>query len=341
MNIKYSVVIPVYNRKEQLLLTLTAFERQTYPRGNFEVIVVNDGSTDHLEEFLKDYNSSFNLIYRNIDSRKGPAAARNLGVNEANGEYIIFCDPDFLVCPNFIEIHDLYHGRYKRSVVSGTPQCFKGVYTHYYPQFKEREKRKCYDVLSKSGLWKDEYLQSYNLVEIITQQDIRENFSNLYQVMSRLDQFSEKMKTEYTKIDVAPWMLFITRCVSLKKKYILRIGGFDENFPRGEDWELGYRIHKQLGLSFIPIKETVGYHQEHPSSFRLKENRKYLFQKHGTEDLELTLLTVWKAWKDVHHYKNTLRLIQKFYKKSEQYRDVSHCLKLACQKAVDSKYFSS
>jgi glycosyltransferase involved in cell wall biosynthesis len=341
MNIKYSVVIPVYNRKEQLLLTLTAFEKQTYPRGNFEVIVVNDGSTDHLEEFLKDYSCPFNLIYRNIDSRKGPAAARNLGVKEANGEYIIFCDPDFLVCPNFIEIHDLYHGRYKRSVVSGTPQCFKGVYTHYYPQFKEWEKRRCYDVLSKSGLWKDEYLQSHNLVEIITQQDIRENFSNLYQVMSSLDQFSEKMKTEYTKTDVAPWILFITRCVSLKKKYILQLGGFDENLPRGEDWELGYRLHKLLGLSFIPIKETVGYHQEHPSSFRLEENRKYLFQKHGTEDPELSLLTVWKVWDDVHHYKNTLRLIQKFYKKSEQYRDVSHCLKLACRKAVNSKYFSS
>jgi len=86
---KISVVIPVYNHAHRVVSAISSVLSQTY--GNFEIVVVNDGSTDHLNEALQQF-PDIRLIHH--ESNFGRAAARNTGVLAASGEYIAFLDAD-------------------------------------------------------------------------------------------------------------------------------------------------------------------------------------------------------------------------------------------------------
>jgi glycosyltransferase involved in cell wall biosynthesis len=334
---KFSIIIPTYNRIKQLLLTLVAFEKQTYPMDQFEVLVIDDGSTDNTLEILSNYEAPYILRYFTLSSRNGPGMARNLGIRQARGTYVIFCDADFLVIPDFIKTHDLYHAKHQNAVISGTPNCYKGVYTLFFPNFSEWEKGAARSVLQQFQLWDDDYLKSKDIVEIITPQDIRNNFGKINQVMFNWEMISNKNKAAFLQTNIAPWLLFITRCVSVEKTVLEQQGGFDERLGSGEDWELGYRIYKQ-GLSFVSINETVGYHQEHPSWYRnyVKEEPfgKILLEKFGKKDPELLLLTLWDSsdelWRNIGVYKNTLAIVNE-KKNSLKYKDIVKSLLKACK----------
>ncbi len=91
-----SVIIPTYNRKEVLGSVLASVAAQTY--SNIEIIVVDDGSTDGTEKFIKDIRESLPIKY--IKQKKdgyGLARARNQGVVEANGDILVFLDDRFLL----------------------------------------------------------------------------------------------------------------------------------------------------------------------------------------------------------------------------------------------------
>ncbi len=99
--IKVSVIVPVYNVEKYLRECLESLERQT--QDNIEVILVNDGSTDCSEEIAKEFaerNHNFHLINR---SNGGLSAARNTGLDLAQGEYIYFLDSDDFLADNAIE----------------------------------------------------------------------------------------------------------------------------------------------------------------------------------------------------------------------------------------------
>lgn len=314
MGLKYSVVIPSFNRGPQLLLTLSAFEKQRFPKSDFEVIVVDDGSTDDTQKIINSIKPSYRLVYVKLPNTQGRSVARNKGVKAARGRYIIFCDADFLVLPNFISTHHRYLHRYRHSVVSGYPNCWKNVYTLYYPKFSAVEKKRMRHVLKQKGLWSDKFRHATRIMNVITREDILHNLNKVKRAASTLD-MDRSSKKEYANTDVAPWLLFVTRCVSVKKKYILEVGGFNEKFKAYglEDWELGYRLHRR-GLKFVSIKERVGFHQEHPASFRGHDansnNLKILLRKHGLESSALNLFTVVPPWKNIKVYKDTLRKIR-------------------------------
>lgn len=84
---KYSIIIPVYNVEKYIKKCLDSVINQTYK--DFEVIVVNDGTKDNSMEIVKDYDVK--II---TQENQGLSAARNRGVQEAKGEYLIFVDSD-------------------------------------------------------------------------------------------------------------------------------------------------------------------------------------------------------------------------------------------------------
>lgn len=86
---KVSVVIPSYNSAKTVPLTIEALLNQSYPAGNLEIIVVDDGSRDDTGEKVKGYPIKY--IYQ---ENAGPATARNLGWHAASGEIICFTDAD-------------------------------------------------------------------------------------------------------------------------------------------------------------------------------------------------------------------------------------------------------
>jgi len=94
-----SVVIPTFGRVEKLAETLAALDRQEGEA--FEVVVVDDGSSQPVtREMLPDPHRFTLRILR--QTNQGPAAARNLGAKEANGEILLFTDDDCLPCPSWV-----------------------------------------------------------------------------------------------------------------------------------------------------------------------------------------------------------------------------------------------
>jgi glycosyltransferase involved in cell wall biosynthesis len=96
----FSVVIPTYNRKPILEKCLKALELQQFDAGaiaGYEVVVVDDGSTDGTVNWLQTNASTFPHVRLFQQNHQGPAAARNLGVEKASGDTIIFIDSDLVV----------------------------------------------------------------------------------------------------------------------------------------------------------------------------------------------------------------------------------------------------
>jgi glycosyltransferase involved in cell wall biosynthesis len=89
MTPKVSVVIPTYNNAVLLHETLHGVRRQTFR--DFEIIVVDDGSTDETAEAVRRYDPSIRYVRQ---ANQGPAAARNTGASLARSEFIAFCDHD-------------------------------------------------------------------------------------------------------------------------------------------------------------------------------------------------------------------------------------------------------
>lgn len=103
-----SVVIPTYNRQPILAKCLIALEDQKITRDviqNYEIIVVDDGSTDHTLSWLTECQTQLPHVRWFCQDHQGPATARNLGVTEAQGDIIIFIDSDLVVTESFLESH--------------------------------------------------------------------------------------------------------------------------------------------------------------------------------------------------------------------------------------------
>lgn len=99
-----SIVIPTYNRRPILEKCLGALERQTYS-GSYEVVVVDDGSTDDTIPWLHQQTIAFPHVRLLLQNHQGPAAARNLGVEQAAGDTIVFIDSDLVVTESFLQAH--------------------------------------------------------------------------------------------------------------------------------------------------------------------------------------------------------------------------------------------
>ncbi len=100
-SVKFSVVIPTYNRPESLKKALQSLTKQTYK--NFEVIVVNDGQQEILS-VLKEFEGQFNYQHvRNIMNRER-SASRNNGIKVSRGKYITFLDDDDIFYPDHLLI---------------------------------------------------------------------------------------------------------------------------------------------------------------------------------------------------------------------------------------------
>lgn len=102
----FSIVIPTYNRKPILEKCLRAMEQQnsSEPIEGYEIVVVDDGSTDGTVDWLRT-SDEFPHVKLFTQEHKGPSAARNLGVEEAQGDTIIFIDSDLVVTPVFLQSH--------------------------------------------------------------------------------------------------------------------------------------------------------------------------------------------------------------------------------------------
>lgn len=96
----FSIIIPLYNKQDYISNTLLSALSQTF--SDFEIIIVNDGSTDNSEAQVKTFNDA-RIQYLNTENR-GVSSARNTGIEKASGNVIAFLDADDIWTPNHLEV---------------------------------------------------------------------------------------------------------------------------------------------------------------------------------------------------------------------------------------------
>lgn len=142
----FSVIIPLYNKEKYITQTLESVLSQSFT--NFEVIIVNDGSTDmSLAEVEKIYDDRIKIFNQ---KNKGASAARNFGIDVSKTDYIAFIDADDLWHKEHLQIiYNLiadypkagmfstgylmsYNSNSKKSKIKGIPEGFKGIIPDFF-----------------------------------------------------------------------------------------------------------------------------------------------------------------------------------------------------------------
>jgi glycosyltransferase involved in cell wall biosynthesis len=95
----FSIIIPTYNRADKLDIPIKSILNQQFK--NWELIIIDDGSTDETNALIQNY-SYFNILYF-FQPNQGESAARNLGISKARGNYICFQDSDDEYLPNHLQ----------------------------------------------------------------------------------------------------------------------------------------------------------------------------------------------------------------------------------------------
>jgi len=259
---KYGFVIPTYNNKYLLKNTLEALNYQNnYSENDYEVIVVDDGSTDNTSCYIKNINKNYNLKYIYLERTKDSCRAktRNQGWKSSEAEIIIFIDSDIIVKENYLEELDRCFSINKDILVIGNRLMLGESYTTD-------------DIINKK-IFKNNVFDSenFNLLEF-------RHF--LYEILSY-----------NPNVNLYNWMQVYSCNMAILKKHLEKIGGFDENFKFWglEDVELGYSLIKN-GVQLIINSKLEVLHQYHGSRNDLaiteekisgyKKNIDYFLAKH-------------------------------------------------------------
>src|SRR6478735_12388538 len=97
----FSIIIPLYNRPQEIAELLASLTLQTYKQ--FEVLVIEDGSVDRAEDIVKGYEGKLDIRYFE-KANEGQGFTRNFGFERAKGDYFVVFDSDCLIPANYLEI---------------------------------------------------------------------------------------------------------------------------------------------------------------------------------------------------------------------------------------------
>lgn len=254
-----SIVIPTYNNCEPIRRVLAALSQQTYPREKYEVVVVEDGSTQPVEDLIVFWKNYFNLKYCRTKTRNGISRARNIGIDRASGRVVVFLDSDMIVTPDFVSEHSKMH------------QNGESVGVGYRVRLSRR-------------------------VPPVSIGDIIHNFQLIKQLPCSQDEREDIYQICDSQINdlAAPWICVYGCNFSVLYKNVIDVGKFDEQFQinwGGEDIEFAYRLYKK-GLKFTLNRKACGYHIFHHANWtknlRSFDENLFLFLKKYPE-LEVEL----------------------------------------------------
>jgi len=100
----FSLIIPVYNRPDEVEELLESLSKQTYTK-RFEVVIIEDGSTIPCGDIIKEFDSRLNISYY-FKPNSGPGDSRNYGMRKASGDYFIILDSDCIIPPQYLQCVD-------------------------------------------------------------------------------------------------------------------------------------------------------------------------------------------------------------------------------------------
>jgi glycosyltransferase involved in cell wall biosynthesis len=131
-----SVIIPTFNGFDHLKRMIESLEQQQPDPSDFQVVIVDDGSTDGTGEYLEHYSGKLKLDALKLPTNSGRSHARNVGAGKAEREILLFLDGDMLLPPTLIACHALQHDGSDR-VVIGRVQYPREIGCHGYARYLE------------------------------------------------------------------------------------------------------------------------------------------------------------------------------------------------------------
>jgi glycosyltransferase involved in cell wall biosynthesis len=258
-----SVILPTYNRAQLVCEAIESVLSQTYPY--FEIIVVDDGSTDYTSEVLEKYKDKIIYIYQ---ENKGPGDARNRGITEAKGNYIAFLDSDDIWFDHKLELQVAIMEKIPDIGFLSSDFCIlkkDGENIHYGLRTWHKNVIPWRDIYEKSIRY-----SSLNLSIIAPERDFDIFIGNLYYPLL-----------------IEPYVLPSSAMV--RRECI----GDDARFAEGiflyEDWEFFAKLSRNYDAAFLNI-ETV-YNRGHSDEARLTHCG---IAKHAVNRLGL-IERVWKS----------------------------------------------
>lgn len=261
-----SVVVITYNQHNALLNVISGLCNQTMDRQEYEVIIIDDGSTDETILITSEQlqiSTGLNIQIKHT-TNGGRARARNIGVSMASGRIIVFCDGDRVPAPSFIKNHTNAHMEGMCAVIGAS-----------------------YDYFGKSELL-----------------DRLDNWSYIMR-FSRLPFYFQRVSKIYNQAGVTDsknaWLSFLVGNASVDREIMLNIGGFDERFIQWgfEHFELGYRL-MQNNIRFRLSLAAMNFHQPHPREFgfyekNIRDNINKIKNIHPEIDEQLLIKTLLEA----------------------------------------------
>jgi len=234
--IQYSVVIPTYNNKLLLNNTLESLNDQLgFEKGGYEVVVVDDGGTDHtlreIEGTPRTY--AFQYIYLERSESSCRSKVRNTGWRQARGKYIIFLDSDMIV-----------------------PRTYLQELNRYLVQNDDML------IISYRYMLKD----PVSLEEVKSGRVFDTNYTALEFMEAR--HYDSQLHSFNIAALAHPWHCVYSCNMALSKKRLEQIGGFDEGYKGWgmEDTDIGYRCYK-LGIPIVLHLGMEALHQYHGEAF--------------------------------------------------------------------------
>src|ERR1700761_5654441 len=254
---KYSIIIPFHNGGLTLPLTLCCLAGQTLGAASFELIVVDDASTDNTAEILTQAQSRFNLKIVTNPTCLGRSTSRNEGYRHSSGEILIFLDADMLVVPDWLVSYTATLNRTAANVVSGP-----------------RHNVQLPSTAAEPRLWLADLLET-TPAELF-QHDAAAQFRKLdsFSVPGQYpDPTSRSLATDIPQVcDEHPTSMLcayacITSNVAVRRSAFAAVGGFDPFVRRQEDIELGIRLWQQRNR-FVFAQRADAYHLFTPAEDR-------------------------------------------------------------------------
>jgi glycosyltransferase involved in cell wall biosynthesis len=258
-----SVVTPTYNKAALLDLTLASYVHQTHR--DFEVVVVDDGSTDQTRDVVERYRKSLDLKYV-YQSNTGRAAARNAGIRQATGELLIFADDDRIAVPGFIAAHvSHYSGPEDKTLVVGAQKALLSWFDG------SQETRQRVTLLLQEHPELEAVLARGEKVRLIGAEDIQERLEEVLGKFGLPEPWWETSSSTFLEFDGdinrfgLCWAFCTTGNMSVMRRRVLEVGMFDEAFSNWgiEDTEFSFRLCK-AGARIAISQEALSYHQLHP-----------------------------------------------------------------------------
>lgn len=298
-----SVVVPTFNKDVYLPLTLQSLFMQDLERSSYEVILIDDGSTDSTAAVAKSFaERDWNFEYLKRPHR-GRSASRNIGVNAASGDCIVFIDDDCICSRNLLTAHLARHRSKSQqtAVVSSRRHVFTKL-PDVYDSIANVLNLRMFELNSMAAEWTREKVIEVTVpttFDVVSVDDVANRLDKIDRLSMQLPADRERHLERIARSDFScPWGCFITSNCSAAKDALISAGMFDEYFQDWgeEDHELGYRLF-QNGVSFDAVTEATVYHQVHPRDTRMEwrswlRNYIYFAEKHDTAEIYLR----WK-WK--------------------------------------------